>query len=158
MADIFISYSRDDKEFASQLVSTLEGFGWSVWWDHRIGGGERWDETIEQELDAAKCVIVIWSPESVKSRWVRTEANAALERKLLVPITILGASTPLAFRLVQSTDFSGWNGGLEAAPVKQLKSSLERYLTPGQASTDLPPNYGPGKIRVCALNTPSTGW
>jgi hypothetical protein len=41
MSDIFISYSRQDKERVAALASALQVRGWSVWWDIEIlTGGE----------------------------------------------------------------------------------------------------------------------
>ena len=63
MADIFISYASEDRERAGRVASVLESCGWSVWWDRKIVVGQAFDKTIESELEAAKCVIVLWSQE-----------------------------------------------------------------------------------------------
>jgi hypothetical protein len=110
MADIFVSYARSDRHLTARIVNLLEHHGWSVWWDTRIDVGETWDAVIEREIGIATCIVVIWSPTSVNSRWVRVEALEGLERKILVPIVINGAQPPLAFKLVQSIDFAQWTG------------------------------------------------
>jgi len=110
MADIFVSYKRDDRERVRPLVDALQGQGWSVWWDTRIETGEAWDQTIETELAAARCVVVVWSQNSVGSHWVRTEAHEGLERNCLVPVSIDGTKPPLAFKLIQAGDLSAWGG------------------------------------------------
>jgi len=46
--------------------------------DRIIPPGITFDDVIEQNLDAAKCVIVLWSRESVKSKWVKTEASEGI--------------------------------------------------------------------------------
>jgi hypothetical protein len=50
MADIFISYKREDKEKAGMLADKLMASGWSVWWDHDLLGVEYYDVVIEIEL------------------------------------------------------------------------------------------------------------
>jgi hypothetical protein len=75
MAAIFLSYAREDRRFAKKLAQLLESAGHSVWWDSRIGGGEDFSARIEAELDKSDVVLVAWSKESVKSRWVRDEAD-----------------------------------------------------------------------------------
>lgn len=40
---------------------------------HRLETGETFDEKIQSVLVQVKCVIVVWSKESVKSQWVRAE-------------------------------------------------------------------------------------
>ena len=94
-----------DRGDVSRLVELLETEGFSVWWDSRIDGGQRWDETIEHELDIAKCIIVVWNSEFVLSRWVRTRASAGLDRGILLPLTIKHTAQPLAFRLIVSITF-----------------------------------------------------
>lgn len=107
MAEIFLSYKKCDADRVRPLVGALEAQGWSVWWDTRLGAGEQWDEVIERELSRARCVVVVWSRESVASRWVRTEASEGLERGILVPILIDDVAQPLAFRLIQSVSLMG---------------------------------------------------
>jgi hypothetical protein len=59
MADIFISYAKKDRSRVEPLAKALMEQGWSVFWDRAIPGGKTWDEVIEKELDAAKCVVVV---------------------------------------------------------------------------------------------------
>ena len=80
MADIFISYARADRKNVRPFAEALEKKGWQVWWDLRIRSGSSFDRVIEQALEEARCVIVIWSHNSVKSNWVRAEAGDGLER------------------------------------------------------------------------------
>jgi len=79
MADVFVSYARSDKARVAPLVAALEAQGWSVWWDPEIEAGQQFDDQIEAELDAAKAVLVVWTPTSVASRWVRGEAREAAD-------------------------------------------------------------------------------
>ena len=78
MADIFLSYSRSDTNAAAKIVEVLEAEGWTVWWDTRLRAGVEWDKVIEREIEAARCVVVIWSPISAIRQWVRVEANFGL--------------------------------------------------------------------------------
>ncbi len=81
MADIFVSYARVDRAQVAPLVAALEARGWSVWWDPEIARGQEFDRQIARELDAAEAVIVVWTPASVDSRWVRAEATLADRNK-----------------------------------------------------------------------------
>jgi len=117
---IFISYARGDHDTVAPLVVFLEAQGWKVWWDTRLRGGERWDQVIEREIAAANCVLVVWSPASVSSRWVNTEAHFALSRNILLPIVIGGAKPPFAFSLIQFIDFSQWTGAADELTTQLL--------------------------------------
>jgi TolB-like protein len=105
MADVFISYAREDKERVKPVVDAIEGAGYSVWWDRRIGIGRSFDREIERELDSCACVVVIWSSTSVESDWVRNEAQEGLDRGILVPVILDDVKQPLAFRRVQAAQF-----------------------------------------------------
>src|SRR5215469_13987552 len=103
MSDIFISYSSDeDHAQAAMLAQILEGEGWSVFWDTTIPVGKRWHEIIERKLDEARCVIVLWTKASIKSDWVREEADHARRRGILIPILIENVEPPLPFGSIQA--------------------------------------------------------
>ena len=88
MPDVFISYAREDRDRARLLADALQDRGWSVWWDRKIVAGEAFDQTIEQQLETAGSVVVLWSAHSIGSEWVRNEAGLASEREVLVPALI----------------------------------------------------------------------
>lgn len=110
MPDVFISYAREDRDRARVLAEALEGRGWSVWWDRKIVAGQTFDHTIEQQLEAAGSVVVLWSEYSVASEWVRNEAAAASERDTLVPALIDAVRLPLEFRRRHAADLTRWTG------------------------------------------------
>jgi hypothetical protein len=86
--DIFLSYSKKDKERVKTIVEKLQARDWSVWWDRQIPPGKTFDGVIQEALDASRCVVVICSKTSIDSQWVRTEANEAMKEKRLVPARI----------------------------------------------------------------------
>lgn len=106
MADIFLSYKKEDRVIAERLVAALRKAGKSVWWDDALNPQQAWDAMIEREIAAAAYVVVLWTPRSVTSDWVRSEAHYAQDHHKLVPVTIEHCSLPLAFMLRQSVDLS----------------------------------------------------
>src|SRR5215468_3002904 len=86
MADIFVSYAKTDRSLASKLVAMLEAEGWSVWWDKSLGAADLYRDEIMKQLVAARAVISIWTPNSIKSDWVRAEAGAAKKEGKLIPV------------------------------------------------------------------------
>ncbi|HEY4125689.1 MAG TPA: TIR domain-containing protein [Rhizomicrobium sp.] len=110
MADIFISYAREDRSWVRGLAQALEAEGLSVWWDPNLLPGSRYRETIEKELDQAYASIVVWSEDSIKSDFVRDEAEEARVLNRLVPVLKDTVQPPHGFRQIQTADLSGWRG------------------------------------------------
>lgn len=106
MANLFLSYDRHDAAQAQTIAQALEGAGHEVWWDRHIKGGAEFSKQIEQALNRADAVVVLWSKESIDSAWVRDEAAAGRDRGRLVPATLDGTTPPLGFRQYQTIDFS----------------------------------------------------
>ena len=65
MADIFVSYASDDRDRVRPLIERLESQGWTIWWDRDLVVGPSFDEKIEEAIDAASVVVVVWSNASV---------------------------------------------------------------------------------------------
>lgn len=87
--DIFVSYSKKDREQAYRIADDLVSAGFETWIDRSLEVGDVWEETIEQELHEATDVIVILSQNSLKSKWVMHESSMAYAlKKNLFPILI----------------------------------------------------------------------
>ncbi len=86
MADIFISYSKTDRIETAKLSAFLESHGYAVWWDNDLQSGDEFRDVIIGELAKARAVIVIWSPTSINSDWVRSEAGRAHADRKLIPV------------------------------------------------------------------------
>ena len=112
MSDVFISYKAEDRRRVQPLVQALQADGYSVWWDEHIGTGDEWRQTIEQQLDSAKCVIVVWSKRSSgpEGHFVRDEASRAQRRHVYIPVLLDAVSPPLGFGESQATPLKGWQG------------------------------------------------
>ena len=99
-----------------------------MWWDAALRSGETFDEVIEKELRAAKAVVVLWSPRSVASRWVRAEATLADRRNKLVPAIIEACDRPIIFELTHAADLSDWTGDTSDSRWQTLVSDLRRLV------------------------------
>jgi len=159
MADVFVSYARRDKARVAPLVTAIEAQGWSVWWDPEISPGQEFDRQIAAELKIATAVLVVWTPTSVESRWVRGEARDAVERGILVPVRFEGASLPIDVRALHTTDLD--DSGLDArSPQVQEVLRAVRALIGAQHAASATANYGPassepaggaGRVAICVL-------
>ena len=141
LADIFISYSREDRDLVQSLSEALQAAGFSSWWDRDIGGGAEFARAIERELDAAKTVIVAWSAASIGSHWVRDEADYAREEGKLLPLSLDGVLPPLGFRQLHALEFKGWNRDANHVAFVGLLNSL------GTKASSPGPSAAPEKAR-----------
>lgn len=144
MARIFLSYARVDRATAEKLAAVLTGHGHVVWWDRHLDGGEQFADEIEAELEAADIVLVAWSKQSIKSRWVRDEAAVGGDSGRLVPVSLDGGLPPIGFRQFHTLDLSRWNGGKRDPRTADLLHAIERRLTGKKA----PPAATDGSTRT----------
>ncbi len=128
MADIFVSYSRPDRERVRPLVDALQAQGLTVFWDSAIQAGQRWDTLINTELDGARCIVVVWSQNAVLSNWVKDEATTGKDREILMPVSIDGVRAPLGFRMIQTADLSGWSNSPDNALLTPFLAGVRRIL------------------------------
>jgi hypothetical protein len=108
MADIFVSYAREDMERAARIGEFLAARGFNVWWDRELTAGDRFSTVIQDALSTAQVVVVLWSKHSVNSHWVHAEASEAFDRNILVPLIFDAAIPPLEFRKLHSLSFNDW--------------------------------------------------
>jgi CheY-like chemotaxis protein len=128
MADIFVSYASADGDNAQAVGKLLAARGYSVWWDRSIPPGEIFDEVIQRSLDAAKCVVVLWSAASVVSNWVKTEAAEAAGRNILVPALIEDVRLPIEFKRIQSANLVRWESDPNHPEFQNLLAAVERVV------------------------------
>jgi hypothetical protein len=128
MADVFVSYSRVNRDRVVTVSDNLEESGYSVWWDRALAPGDDYALLIEQQIDAAPCVVVAWSETARQSLWVRAEANEALDAGKLVQINLDKTRLPLPFSALNFVDFSGWNGVRTEECWTSLDGRVKRRL------------------------------
>lgn len=130
MSDVFVSYKAEDRRRIKPLVEALQGEGFSVWWDEQIGGGSAWRQVIEAELNAAKCVIVVWSARSVgpDGAFVQDEATRAQQRHVYVPVLIDKVHLPLGFGETQALPLTGWHGKREDSRYQAVLEAVRRNV------------------------------
>ncbi len=97
--------------------------------DPKIPPGKTFDEVIDQALEKAKCVIVLWSKASVKSKWVKAEASEGNRRGILLPALIEDdAKIPLEFRYTQASRLTDWRGEAEHTEFGTLRAAVSELL------------------------------
>lgn len=110
-------------DFARKLAGDLEKAGYDVWWDLTdLRGGDDWVRTIPDAISSSQYVIVVLTPDSVESEWVRKEYTQALSlRKKIIPILLKPTGVPFALNTINFVNFS--NGEYEDR-FKELLSAL----------------------------------
>ena len=162
MADVFVSYARRDKDRVAPLVATLEAQAWSVWWDPVITPGQEFDRQIAAELEVASAVLVVWTSNSVESRWVRGEARDGADRGILVPVRFGDAPLPIDFRAFHTIDLDDTGDAACSARFQEVVQALgaliarereKRPVVESSGSTAAAPvaASGPARVAICVL-------
>ena len=116
MPDVFVSYKKSDADRVRPLVAHIRAAGLDVWWDEGIQPSTSWRAEIAKQLNAAKCVVAVWTQDSVdheQGSWVMEEATHGLSRKVLAPVRLDLVTPPLGFGEVQYADLAAWSGAAD---------------------------------------------
>lgn len=142
MQNIFMSYSRKDADFARKLAADLEKAGYDVWWDITdLRGGDDWVRMIPDAIKSSQYVIVVLSPNSVESEWVKKEYTQALGlHKKIIPIMLVPTSVPFALNTINFADFS----------IGEYADNFKNLLVP-LGYTGEPPVVAPYKKALLSL-------
>lgn len=141
MAEVFLSYAREDRARAEQVAHGLEANGIDVFWDNEIPPGATWADHIEQKLSQCKALIVLWSAHSTKSQWVREEARMGRDKGVLIPAMIDNVPAPFGFGEVQAADLSNWNGEAQHPNWQRFIAAVRQFCAgpSAQAPMGAPP-------------------
>lgn len=115
-ANVFLSYAREDRPVAAGLARRLEAAGLTVWWDFDLIGGQDYRAEIQDRIDAADRVLVLWSAAGVQSHFVIDEAARAKRHGTLVPVRLDEIEPPLGF------------GGLHCVTYRDADADFEIVL------------------------------
>ncbi len=134
MTDIFISYSRNDREQVRHIAGALEAEGFNVWWDPDIPPGESFSNVIDRQLKEAACILVVWSTSSIGSNWVQEEADDGMTRNTLVPVMIDDIDLPRGFKRLQTADLRGWQGDTGDANWQLIIAQVKKLVAAKSAT------------------------
>jgi hypothetical protein len=135
LADIFLSYAKSTARAVRPIAKALTAEGFDVWWDEELPVHRSYSEVIQEQIGAAKAVVVVWSGDAAKSVWVRSEANEGREAGKLVQILIDGAALPMPFNQIQFADLGGWRGDRTHPQWRKVVQSLAEIVDrPAQAA------------------------
>jgi len=147
MADLFLSYAHRDFRRAKTLAELLEDAGLTVWWDRRMVAGDKIQDVVDEQIEKARAVIVLWSRFSVKSDWVLGEAQTAQESAKLVPIKIAACKLPINYRGIHTP--AVYKGKSELDELARMLSDKFRTALPLPRGATEEPSEARSPARGC---------
>lgn len=147
MADVFLSYAREDTARAEQVANGLTAAGLDVFWDNEIPPGTTWADYIEGKLTQCKALIVLWSEHSTKSQWVREEARMGRDKGVLIPVMIDASQPPFGFGEVQAANLANWGGEAD-------NPNWRRFIDAVMRATNAEPRPQPAPAPPRAVQQP----
>ncbi len=149
MSHIFISYARPDEPLACLIADGLREGGFEVWRDDELPAHRPYAEVIEERINGAGAVVVLWSAEATKSHWVRAEADTARTALTLVQATLDGTLPPMPFNQIQCADLKAWDGQRTSAGWRKLVASVSELA--GSPVTSAEPRASAREVSICVL-------
>jgi membrane protein YdbS with pleckstrin-like domain len=138
---VFVSYSRDDRDYVQRLVGHLRSAGVAVWVDHDIDHGDRWLRRIKTSIDEAVAFVLVMSPAAEESEWVLEEVRYARSRGIPVLTLLLVGEVLFGLGQLQHEDVS--DGRMPSAQfVQRLRTAMTSVPTdpPANKSVPAPPH------------------
>jgi hypothetical protein len=75
---VFISHSSRDRDFVVRLARMLKDHNVDYWFSVHIAGAKQWHDEIGRALDRCDWFLIVLTPNSVRSQWVKRELLFAL--------------------------------------------------------------------------------
>jgi adenylate cyclase len=149
MPGVFISYCRPCAQVAEQVTAALSSMGYDVWRDDQLPAHRPYGDVIEENLRAARAVVVLWSSEACQSQWVRAEADYARQAGTLVQASLDGTIPPLPFNQIQCADLSGWDGDPRSPGWCKVEHSVAALAPIEMGGTEA--QLRPERPSICVL-------
>lgn len=129
---VFLSHSSSDKGFVERLADELLRYGFDVWFDKfDIAVGDGLLETIRKGVEQSAFVVLVLSPDSAQSSWVRTEIELAIELeehwgyRVLLPIKCRDFAWPSELEHLSDLKYADFTGQWDIA-MRELVAGLRR--------------------------------
>lgn len=145
MAEVFISFIHEEQDWASNLqlfiVRALKTKPFMSADATTIFAGEEWMRRIFDELETAKVLVSMLSPQSVGRPWINFEAGAAWMGKTKVIPVYFGGLTietlPKPYSSLQAVNLQIYDG------MYYLVSSIAHYLDLERPEKPIFPPWSP---------------
>ena len=128
MSDVVISYARSTATQARAVAAALRSLGYDVWLDDELPAHRAYRKVIQEQVTAAKAVLVLWSSDAIDSDWVPSEAERARTARKLVQVAVDDTELPMPFDQIQCADLRGWTGDLDAPGWRKVIASIAELV------------------------------
>jgi len=152
MAEVVISYARDNQATARQLAEAVEREGYDVWWDDSDASDA---DAVTEQIVGAKASIVIWSSVAIGSDEVRAEASVARALKKLIQASADDKTPPAPFATDDIIAISSWIGAPDHKGWLAIKAALESMCGRPAAEQTVPPEPASPELAPAA-ESPAT--
>jgi cell division protein FtsB len=134
MPRVFLAYKTVDGERASVVRAKLEALAVPLFIDQKLVSGDNYLQAINEELNSAVAVLVLWSAAAVRmpgpgeTNFVLSEAQKGYSRNVLVAATFEKMALdhlPVPFNLFQAPDLSDWISTGASAKHREWQKVLE---------------------------------
>ena len=151
MKHVFISYKRDDGDFAARLKDKIDAAGFATWMDLGLTAGQDWGDEIDQAIRESLALVVVMTPEAKASDYITYEWSFAFGVGVKV-VPVLLKPTKLHPRLerLHYLDFIN----LTVRPWDDLIRAIQGNVSEINTSTSHGPQEVPVFIRkaISSLN------
>ena len=139
MPQVFVSYARSTEPQAQQVTAALRSLGHEVWRDDELPAHRAYSEVIEERLQAAGAVVVIWSAEAVHRVGPgRGRCRAERGKGTLRRSSVDGTIPPMPSYQIQCADLQGWDGDASAPGWRKVQASVRRAIGEEASSAPVP--------------------
>jgi TIR domain/Pentapeptide repeats (8 copies) len=131
----FISYSSKDQEFAERLYADLQSRNVRCWFaPHDVQGGKKLHEQIDEATRVHEKLLLILSPDSMGSEWVKTEIAKARKREVRENRRVLFPMRLCSFEALRDWECFDADTGKDSA--REIREYLFRILAIGRSTTN----------------------
>jgi hypothetical protein len=131
--DIYISYSHEDYDRVRKIAEELEWAGLKVWYRDQPATAQESIDMLNQNLDASKVHLVVWSRESAASGRIQAEARAGSVKRRLIAVRIDMVLPPKGTEATTYADLTNWQGGQDHRQMKKLLHGIYQLIGKGVA-------------------------
>jgi hypothetical protein len=126
---VFIAYSTRDRKIAEWFAHALEKNDIPVWWNlDTIPLGADWGDFLTNMVLESFCTTVLWSNQSIRSKWVLHESEIALQRRCLIPVLIEDVPIPEQFSRIQAATLTNWDGNPSDPGFLRVLAGVRNFI------------------------------